>query len=137
MGKESKIQIIKYCLLTAIVTSWLYDFYLFYKYDRFHPINIRAYQCININTVRLQLVISSVLIIRYLTLNNIKFYGFSTLIFALIWVLYLQDLILLNRFSFSSTCESNDTISDVTKIVTFPLLIFYIFLIKNRNLGKI
>lgn len=127
MEKESKIQIIKYCLLTAIVASWLYDFYLFYKYDRFHPINIRAYPCINISTVRLQLVISSILIIRYLTLNKVRFHGASMLISAFIWVLYLQNLILLNRFSFSLTCESNDTISDVIKIVTLPLLIFYIF----------
>jgi hypothetical protein len=137
MEKESKIQIIKYCLITAIVVSWLYDFYLFYKYDRLHPINIRAYPCININTVRLQLGISSVLIIRYFTLNKIRFYGANMLICVFIFVLYLQNLILLNRFSCSTTCESNDTISDVIKIITLPLLIIYIFLIRDKRLSSI
>lgn len=77
------------------------------------------------------------LIIRYLTLNMIRFYGFSMLVSAFVCVLYLQDLILLNRFHFSTTCERNDTISDVIKIVTLPLLIIYIFLIRNKRLGSI
>jgi hypothetical protein len=131
MEKGIKMQIIKYSLIAVIIGSWLYDFHLFYKYDRFHTLNLIAYPCVNINTIRLQLLISTMLIIRYLTLNTLRFYGFSMLTSAFVCVLCLQDLILLNRFSFSTTCESNNTISDVIKIVTLPLLIIYIFLIRR------
>ena len=135
MEKETKIQIVKYLLVAAVIASGLYDFYLFYKYDRFHAPNPRAWPCINVTTIRLQLLVSTILIIRYLTLNKIRLYDFSMLIAAFVCVLYVQNLIFLNRFRHSITCESHDTISNILKLVALPLLMIYIFLIKNKRLG--
>ena len=136
MKKNHLILILKYSLLAAIIIGWLYDFYLFQKYDRFHTSNPIAYPIINIKIVRGQLLMSTVLIIVYWALDKIKPSLILLSIYAFVLLLYIQNVLILSRFPFftHSPLGIDYRISDFIKIIIISLSIIYqLFFIKNKN----
>jgi hypothetical protein len=127
MKKNDIIPIVKYSLFAAIIIGWLYDFYLFQKYDRFHTPNLRALPLIDIKIVRGQLLMSTVLLIGYFVLDKIKPSLILLSIYAFILLLYIQNVLILSHFPFFiySSGGIDYRISDFIKIIIISLSIVY------------
>jgi cell division protein FtsW (lipid II flippase) len=130
MARNYKILILKYLLFIAIIVCWAYDFLLIYNYDTNGGHSIGGsgvwFHERSLKTISGKLLFSNFLLIRYLTIGQIKFYVVNITFFCLICLTAVIDKTL--QYYALKYIDYYDSffISDFFKVISLLLLAFYI-----------
>lgn len=136
MKDNFKLKIIKYSLLIAVVSNWIYDFCVIHNFKDFggysaYSASIMWFHERNIHEFTGGLMIDTILLVRYLTLHKLSYFMTNIVVCLSLFGICISGIVIQNYYFWATIDSSSITLFN--KILVVILLIIYVFVAKKNT----